>query len=228
MIFFIILSIIMFFFCLYFYLNTQKLKQEVSKLELDIKEILERKLTPTKEDLISIEKLSIESINNPLKEDNELKTEDTLNKKIDYPFDKPIKQEKYKAKPNNNYEEIPNTISLKNKPKKKIDIQANLNVTMDLITPNDFNPNEFIRIQNNKKSEDLRPKQNEYLMELSKQLDEELTPKTIELTDYEQEQEEKAIISYQELLSLKSNQKIADIEENKFIDDLKEFRKTLE
>ena len=38
MIFFIILSIIMFFFCLYFYLNTQKLKQEVSKLELDIKE----------------------------------------------------------------------------------------------------------------------------------------------------------------------------------------------
>ena len=60
-------------------------------------------------------------------------------------------------------------------------------------------------------------------------MEEEVKPQTIELTDYERQQEEEAIISYQELLKAKDRiYKITDDEEiDSFIDELKEFRTNL-
>lgn len=70
----------------------------------------------------------------------------------------------------------------------------------------------------------------EFIENISKRMEEELQPQTIELTDYEKRQEEEAIISYQELLKVKDKlYKITDDEEiDTFIDELKEFRTDLE
>ena len=66
--------------------------------------------------------------------------------------------------------------------------------------------------------------------EISKRMEEELKPETIELTDYEKKQEEEAIISYQELLSASKDKlyNITDDEETvDFIKELKSFRSSL-
>jgi len=66
--------------------------------------------------------------------------------------------------------------------------------------------------------------------EISKKMEEELKPETIELTDYEKKQEEEAIISYQELLSASKDRlyNITDDEETiDFINELKSFRSSL-
>jgi len=69
-----------------------------------------------------------------------------------------------------------------------------------------------------------------FVEEISKRMEDELKPQTIELTDYERKQEEEAIISYQELLKVKDRMyRITDDEEiDTFIDELKEFRTNLE
>lgn len=69
-----------------------------------------------------------------------------------------------------------------------------------------------------------------FIEEISKRMEEEVKPQTIELTDYEKKQEEEAIISYQELLQAKDRMyRITDDEEiDTFIDELKEFRTNLE
>lgn len=69
-----------------------------------------------------------------------------------------------------------------------------------------------------------------FIEEISRRMEDELKPQTIELTDYEKKQEEEAIISYQELLKAKDRMyKITDDEEiDTFIDELKEFRTNLE
>jgi len=69
-----------------------------------------------------------------------------------------------------------------------------------------------------------------FIEEISKRIEDEMTPQTIELTDYERKQEEEAIISYQELLKVKDKlYNITDDEEiDSFIDELKEFRTNLE
>ena len=69
-----------------------------------------------------------------------------------------------------------------------------------------------------------------FIEEISKRMEDEIKPQTIELTDYERKQEEEAIISYQELLKTKDRMyRITDDEEiDTFIDELKEFRTNLE
>ncbi len=94
-----------------------------------------------------------------------------------------------------------------------------------------FDLNEFI-----KKSEKIVPKikesasKKDYLKAISDQMAEELKPQTIELTDYEKEQEEHAIISYQELLAVKDKIAMIDDEDETidFIEELKNFRNSLD
>lgn len=85
------------------------------------------------------------------------------------------------------------------------------------------NPNNQNNITQNNK---------DYLQEISEKIASELTPHTIELTDYEKQQEEEAIISYQELLKTKDNNEDNcendDEEIDSFIDELKKFRTNLE
>ena len=68
-----------------------------------------------------------------------------------------------------------------------------------------------------------------FMEEVSEKLSRELKPQTIELTDYEQKQEDEAIISYQELLANKDKTfNISDDEEDEdFISALKSFRDSL-
>lgn len=68
-----------------------------------------------------------------------------------------------------------------------------------------------------------------FMEEVSEKLSRELKPQTIELTDYEQKQEDEAIISYQELLANKDKTfNISDDEEDDdFISALKSFRDSL-
>lgn len=81
-----------------------------------------------------------------------------------------------------------------------------------------------------KQTEKKETTNQEFIENISKRMEEELQPQTIELTDYEKRQEEEAIISYQELLKVKDKlYKITDDEEiDTFIDELKEFRTDLE
>ena len=190
-----LLCIIMFFFCLYFYNEQKKLKQRILELEEETKKILERKILTSKQDIVSIDKLSIEEKEQPKKEtiieQPKVQKENITNS---------IKYEKYKAKPIYSYD-IPNDYKINNK------VEEN-NISTSIFNPADFINNRKYNttsILNNNTSTD-------YLKELSNKLNEEVTPKTIELTDYEKEQEEHAIISYKELLSLKNNLNIIDDE----------------
>lgn len=75
-----------------------------------------------------------------------------------------------------------------------------------------------------------KPNNISYTEELTKKLEEELKPQTVELTEYEKEQEDAAIISYKELLS-NNKDKVYNINDEDdttdFIKELKSFRKSL-
>lgn len=206
-------SIILFLFCLYLYYNNKKLKERISKLEIDIKEILERKIVKENpKDLISINNLSKEIENivskkkiNKINENKEIKEEkiisssprkDNLKKQISIPI----------KKINNNYYEINYSKTLTNEEK-------------------EFNIDEFIK----KDLPETINNSDNYLDEISTQIEDYLKPKTIELTEYEKKQEEQAVISYQELLNLRNKlQNTPETEENiNFIEDLKQFRNKL-
>lgn len=77
---------------------------------------------------------------------------------------------------------------------------------------------------------EVKPNNISYTEELTKKLEEELKPQTIELTEYEKEQEDAAIISYKELLS-NNKDKVYNINDEDdttdFIKELKSFRKSL-
>ena len=69
-----------------------------------------------------------------------------------------------------------------------------------------------------------------FASEIVEQMEKEIKPSNIELTDYEKKQEEEAIISYDELLKVKDKiYNITEEEENDdFIDELKNFRLDLQ
>lgn len=81
---------------------------------------------------------------------------------------------------------------------------------------------EFVMSNRNKKKSS-----NNYLNEVSKLISQNLEQDVIELTDYEQEQEDNAIISYKELMGIKD--RLESLEDDEvFIDELKKFRNNLE
>ena len=201
---FILLSIVLFFFCLYLYQINKKLKQQVTKLELETKEILERKIMKSiATDLVSIENLSKEKIIKPL---------EVTQSELTTSF-----KENYNNSPQVNYSAEPKKQTTISPPKP----EAVKPITPEkIITDNpinqDFNLSDFIpgdkKIVSNIKEEKITslPRNNypsvsanEYLKEISDRIAAQLEPKTIELTDYEKNEEEQAIISYQELISLK-------------------------
>ncbi len=78
--------------------------------------------------------------------------------------------------------------------------------------------------------EHVRETSPDYLKKISEQMAEQLKSQAIELTDYEKEQEEQAIISYQELLSVRDRLALMEDDEGTvdFIEELKKFRDHLE
>lgn len=94
--------------------------------------------------------------------------------------------------------------------------------------PKNFNINDFVNNKNDTSKQEVP--NNDYLKELSNKLNEEIKPQTIELTDYEKKQEEQAIISYKELLKVKTNEEIEIEKEDtlNFIEELKSLRNSLD
>jgi len=104
----------------------------------------------------------------------------------------------------------------------------NSTVEMPKIKVTSYAKQDDVVVNNNEKSINEMDNQS-FIEEISKRMEDELKPQTIDLTDYERKQEEEAIISYQELLQAKDRMyRITDDEEiDTFIDELKEFRTNL-
>lgn len=242
--FFILISFIMFFFCLYLYFTNKKLKERVSKLEIETKEILERKIVKENpNDLISID--SISSNMEEKKEQYSIKNDpkSEMNPKTEIKeHQNNIMNQKENRKSTENYSRYEansmNTMEYSNKSyeqrsiehvskESEVDISELINQSTSN-TP--FNFYEFIQkdkknipqTKNNNKTRD-------YLEELSSRIEAEIKPQTVELTEYEKAQEEQAVISYQELLSLKNRLETQSEEDENsiFIDELKRFRNHL-
>ncbi len=116
--------------------------------------------------------------------------------------------------------------------------QTNVEIFQEETIENDkaetYNIVEDIAYQNSpipitSPSNDDNNEKESYLESVSKSIEEHTEKDPIELTDYEQQQEDDAIISYQELLG--SQDKLYNItdeeEDSPFIEELKSFRKSL-
>ena len=246
----VLIFIFISFFCLFLFVENYKLKEKIKQLELENKNLLETKLSKQKNvDSVSINKIStyeIKNVNN-----NQPKKVELVNKQIvkesvkqqekqtvNTPKENPIKkQEPRKAYQKNVLHDKPNitsSVSLTKaeddfdlnefiktnelKVKKTSEKEENIKEILDSLDK----PN--IKITNNKKSSNI-----DYLQEISNKMADELKPQTIELTDYEKIQEENAIISYKELITLKDQIMMLDDDDEtvNFIEELKKLRNSL-
>lgn len=266
--FFILLNIVLFLLCIYFYKDNKKLKEKIEIIEKENKKLLEKRIIKnSKEDLIPIQNISTETkttIEKTIPKKTTKPTESNLSKdkKISSATDmKKVRPDSYKARPNYNdkiiyqnpyqIHKVEENLVKKDKPSnpkqssqkayQKNILQNTSKVTSPVSITNEdtFNMdklsldlNEFI-----KKSNKIVPKikdnktyvSKDYLTEIAGKMAEELKPQTIELTEYEQEQEDHAIISYQELLSIKDQIVVKDDEDGNidFLEELKKFRNNL-
>ncbi len=96
---------------------------------------------------------------------------------------------------------------------------VNLNMHEDMVSPLE-NMEDNYNVSDNMK----------FASDIVEQMEKEIKPSNIELTDYEKKQEEEAIISYDELVKVKDKiYNITEEEENDdFIDELKNFRLDLQ
>lgn len=230
----LIISIIsiLFFFCLYLLQENKKLKTKLDNLEKAELDLIKQNLSNTNnEDLISIKNISedntLDNIHDNIK--NNKKNKDNYKTKTQSDSNR-----LYQKNTINKQAKITSPVSITNndtvitKNTRKYQPPQNDSFDMNKLT---IDLNEFI-----KKSEKVVPviktenKKSDYLKEVSKKLSSEVQEKTIELTDYEKNQEENAIISYQELLSVKDKISIIeddDLDEASFIEELKKFREGL-
>lgn len=92
---------------------------------------------------------------------------------------------------------------------------------------NNFDVDDFIKKDKIYRKLDSNKMNKDYLLNVSKELESSMEPQTIQLTAYEQEQEDNAIISYKELLNVNKNEKIVNDGTVEFIEELKKFRNNL-
>ena len=105
------------------------------------------------------------------------------------------------------------------------------NIPSNIPTPtkeSSFNIKDFINTTNHPRENNNKTVES-YLEELSKKISEKEKQTPIELTEYEQNQEDNAIISYQELKSLKEKDEYIkkNNETEEFIENLKNLRDKL-
>lgn len=243
----ILIIILMFFFSLYLITQNKKLKSEVKNLKLLEKEIFNNtKQEESKNDVISINNISKEikdkqpSTNSKISKNQHVDTNiksQNKNSTTNHIKSSNIKKDisNPKLELYQNLEKINNTNNPKEKEQntKQRTITTeqrpkNKKSTTDIKTTN-LDLNDYIKQRKTPTKKTSTTKDNQiYLKEISKKMAKELQPQTIELTDYEKDQEENAIISYQELLDVKDKIKIIDDEETvDFIEELKKLRNSL-
>ena len=210
------LIMILFFNTLVLLLKNQKLTQELNNLKTLNNTLIRKKIieNPSKE------KVKEKKIAKLEKEKKDQEVLNNMNKEVE------IKKE---TKSIDSLEKQPiNKVKINNK------ITSPIQLENESISPklakSTFNLNEYIKKSNHNINQNNHPttKNNkDYLKEISDKMARELHPQTIELTDYEKEQEENAIISYQELLAFKDKITKEESEALEFIEELKNFRNSL-
>lgn len=210
-IFLLFTTFLFFFFSAHLWQENQELRKKLTKDETKVKEDF-----PKEKDVYSMKKISNENL--PPKSKESLKKEfQDIQKVIE------------KSTPKENIPQKIYTI-----PKKESPIQPNDMMNQDHKSFSDtkqLNFSDFIQQDKNSKQQKNNQSNNQkidYMKNLSQQLEQEIKPQTIELTDYEKKQEETAIISYKELLSSSKNQqKNEEYNEKELLEELKKFRNYL-
>jgi len=224
----LVLAIIfLFFFCLYLTFKNQNMANKIKNLEfrIEIDENNNIKNNYDKLDIMNKEEMSKEIdkaiIESTKKNDNYEKEKVEYNtNEIKFP------DRAYKENLLDTISHIVSPINIDNKEEY---------VVMNNQVSNNVNLNDFIKkntsFKDLVKKEKIEKKEDNisFLKDLSKKLESSLGPQTIELTDYEKEQEENAIISYKEFLKVKDElYEINEAKENEeFLKDLKAFRNNL-
>lgn len=210
-IFLLFTTFLFFFFSAHLWQENQELRKKLTKDETKVKEDFSKE-----KDVYSMKKISNENL--PPKSKESLKKEFQDVQKV-------IEKSTQK-------ETIPQKIYTI--PKKESPIQSNDMMNQDhksLSDTEQLNFSDFIQQDKNNKQQKNNQSNNQkidYMKNLSQQLEQEIKPQTIELTDYEKKQEETAIISYKELLSSSKNQqKNEEYNEKELLEELKKFRNYL-
>lgn len=233
-----ILSVVLMFamlvFCMLLILRNMELKKKIEEMNLLNRNYLRNNSSDDKKDVVSVESISgkieeDDSIKRSNKKKHNKKKEIVSSKVKD--MDIKLADNVYKKDSNRKSSDDKLSELLQMEPIKKIDdnkvdkkIDKNIlyenfqNYEIDMVNFEN-NLDEFV--MNSKKEN------NSYLDEVSKLISQNLEQNTIELTDYEQEQEDNAIISYKELIGIKD--KLESLEDDEiFLDELKKFRNSLD
>lgn len=208
--------------------KNKKLKSEIEDLKLEDK-ILSKSDSKMDKDIVSIDDISKVSVVS----ENDNMNKDKLKDK-EY-----VSKESFCDKETRELRED-NVVSVRqNKKNREMDKPYSKNVLHD--TPKitspvsldvekvSFNAMEFVKREVKKDNGGSKVSANDYLKDISNAIAEEMRPQTIELTDYEKDQEENAIISYKELLNASKASNNVDSEEEtlEFIEELKKLRNSL-
>ncbi len=237
-IFFLFTTFLFFLFCVHLWKENKSLREKQEKLLHEITEFKQEKkyLLSKKinQDIVSIHRLDEGDIPKSTSRENFQKMQMVLEKsnlsreaynegngiKTEVKQMGEVSKQKLEQEP---ILEIPK----KNWIRGEEELRSSCGVIDKKAVGGEINLNEFVRQSTNTKKKENRENR-EFLKDLSKRLEEEVKPQTIELTDYEKDQEEHAIISYQELLSSKDRVDLIEEEDNKrLLDDLKKFREYL-
>ncbi|MEE3344109.1 MAG: hypothetical protein VZS44_08485 [Bacilli bacterium] len=241
-------------FCFYLYYENNKLKDIIDDLKEKDKKEYEKEIS--KEDIVSINDISndakeennrsldtsidkktgyrerLRAIHQELgseikfdqEDDNELeklenKNNDNINKKesIDSNVNKNIERKTaYRERLKEIHKELGSEIKF-DQEDKDIDKKNEEFEVYDFVKKNKY-------INRKLDSSDMN---SDYLADISTEIENNIRPQTIQLTDYEQAQEDNAIISYKELVSAHQKEKVIDDGTVEFIEELKRFRNNL-
>ena len=235
----IIIIIIMCFFSLFLLSKNKKLKDEIEDLKLGDRILADKYRKVDKENIISIDKISTDNV---LSKDDLVKSSDSLNDskvslessvldsndKVDEIVKKDKSVEKINST-NNKKDRVKDTkivvdSNKHSKPYSKNILYDSPSITSPIsldVEKVSFNIDEFVK--RDKSTSD-------YLENISNAISEEIKPQTIELTGYEKEQEENAIISYKELLKASKSSNSVNVSQedtSEFIEELKKLRNSL-
>ncbi len=218
-IFLLFTTFFFFFFCVHLWKENNDLKIKNNNLLNEIKKLREEKiaLSLKQKDVISISTLN---------ETKETKQKDKL-KNDNLNEENTLTNFTPKSSTNNSLEanfHVPIKPTFSQSTSRVFEDKKN-----DTPPSSPIHLNEFIKQDNESESNMNTSKNRDYLEKLSNRLEQEAEPKTIELTEYEKNQEENAVISYHELLSLKGKEK-TDLNANnkELLTDLKKLREYLE
>lgn len=232
------------FFSLFLLSKNKKLKDEIEDLKLGDRILADKYRKVDKENIISIDKISTDNV---FSRDDLVKSSDSLNDskvslesfvldgndKVDEIVKKDKSVEKINST-NNKKDRVKDTkivvdSNKHSKPYSKNILHDSPSITSPIsldVEKVSFNIDEFVK--RDKSTSEIST--SDYLENISNAISEEIKPQTIELTGYEKEQEENAIISYKELLKASKSSNSVNVSQedtSEFIEELKKLRNSL-